>query len=142
MLNGRSQIDPRWQTHHGPVVAGFMLASVKFIRKQPNFVRSYDQATSTWNTTGFTTVWQGPARIQPYGIIGDQIVAQDTTGRRLMRVQIEAMDSGVMLDDMGIILDGGLDPELTKFTLEVRGTINSSNPWVTDIVCEADLKGV
>lgn len=140
-LNGRSGLDPRWTTHHVNIVADFMLATVKFIRKDPTVPRVYNQATGTWNTDGFTDVWEGKARVQPYGIIGDQIVSQDTTGRRLMRVQIEDKQSGIVLDDMGFITLCPDNPELVNYTLEVRGSITSSNAWVTDLVCEADLKG-
>lgn len=138
-LNGRSALDPRWTKHHVPVVSSFMLASITVIRKNPNSTPTYDQATQTWSGS-FSTVFSGKARVQPYGIIGDNIVAQDPTGRRLMRVQIESKTTGINLDDMLSITACPDDPELTKFTLEVRGTISSSNSWVTDLVCEANLK--
>jgi hypothetical protein len=140
-LHSRGSLDPRWTKHHVPTVADFMLARVKVIRKSgdPSVKPSYDQATGTWTGT-FTTIYEGAARIQPYGIIGDQMVAQDATGRRLMRVQVKDLGTGINLDDMLSITECPTDPELTLFTLEVRGSINSSNAWVTDLVCEANLK--
>ena len=87
-----------------------------------------------------TTVWTGKARVQPYGIIGDQIVAQDPTGRRLMRVQIEDIAPGILVDDEIEVTASPENPELTNFRMEVRGTISSSNAWVTDLVCEANVK--
>ena len=139
-LNNRTALDPRWTTHHVKTVAGFMLADVKVIRKASSETRPvYDQATGLWTGT-FTTVFTGKARIQAYGIIGDQIVAQDTTGRRLMRVQIESKTTGINLDDMLAVTLCPDDPELVGFTMEVRGTIGSSNSWITDLVCEANLK--
>lgn len=138
-LNARSSLDPRWTKHHVSVVRGFMLAEIKVIRKNPNVTPTYDQQTQTW-TGGFDQIFTGSARIQPYGIIGDQIVAQDTTGRRLMRVQIETKISNINLDDMLLITACKDDPELTSFSLEVRGTIGSSNSWLTDLVCEANMK--
>jgi hypothetical protein len=116
-----------------------MIATIKVIRKDPDVAPSYDQQTETW-TGGFPVIFTGQARIQPYGIIGDQIVAQDTTGRRLMRVQIENLTSNINLDDMIMVTACDNDPELLSFSLEVRGTIGSSNSWVTDLVCEANMK--
>lgn len=139
-LNNRPAIDPRWTKHHISVVSSFMLATVRVIRKSPDVKPVYDPVTKTWSGT-YTTIFEGRARIQPYGIIGDQIVAQDTTGRRLMRVQIEEKLTGIMLDDMLSVEECPDDPELLKYSMEVRGSINSSNSWVTDLVCEADLKG-
>ncbi len=142
-LLGRSSLDPRWTTHHVPVVVGFMLATITVIRKDPDAVVTYNQGAGTYSYSGGnvdTIITDTQARIQPYGIIGDQVVGQDTTGRRLMRVQIETKSSGVKLDDMIIVTACPDDPELTNFTLEVRGSIGSSNSWVTDLVCEANLK--
>lgn len=140
-INSRSALDPRWTKHQVPVVKSFMLATIKVIRRDPDAPVSYDQNTATY-TGGFTTVYEGKARVQPYGIIGDVIDAQDTTGRRLMRVQIAEKLSSVTLDDMLTITDCPDDPELTQFSLEVRGSIGSSNAWVTDLVCEANLKKI
>lgn len=140
-LNSRTSLDPRWTRHHIEVPAGFMVAEIKVIRKSgdPTVRPTYNQATGEW-TGAFATIFEGAARIQPYGIIGDQIVAQDTTGRRLMRVQIKSKLTGINLDDMLAVTLCPDDPELTGFTMEVRGTISSSNAWLTDLVCEANLK--
>lgn len=139
-LNGRSSLDPRWVKHHVLPVRGFMIASIKVIRKDPTVVRTYNQSTGQWNTNGFADVFEGLARIQPYGIIGDELVAQDPTGRRLMRVQIESKTTGIQVDDMLNVIACEADPELVNYTLEVRGAISSSNAWITDLVCEANLK--
>jgi hypothetical protein len=121
-----------------------MLATIKVIRKNPSTVAPtpvYDQETETWTTTAFETILESvPARVQPYGIIGDMVVGQDTSGRRLMRVQIENVATAIHLDDIVIVTASPDNPELTKYTLEVRGAISSSNAWLTDLVCEADLK--
>lgn len=140
-LHSRSSLDPRWTRHHIKPVRGFMIAEVRVIRKVAGDVQPvYNQTTMEWEGTNIQTIFTGRARIQPYGIIGDQIVAQDTTGRRLMRVQIENVQTGINLDDMLAVTFCKDDPELTGFTMEVRGTISSSNAWITDLVCEADLK--
>lgn len=142
-LMSRSAIDPRWTRHHTPVAASFMLATIKVIRKLPSTEAprlQYDPDTGTYSGQ-FITVLEGiNARIQPYGIIGDMVVGQDTTGRRLMRVQIENVETSIHLDDIIIVTDVGDNPELTAYTMEVRGAISSSNAWLTDLVCEANLK--
>jgi hypothetical protein len=143
-LYSRGALDPRWTRHHTPAAVDFMLATVKVIRKNPTTTTArpvYDPATETWTSTAFETILvDTPARVQPYGIIGDTVVGQDTTGRRLMRVQIEDVATAIHLDDIVIVTACLDNPELTKYTMEVRGAISSSNAWLTDLVCEADLK--
>lgn len=141
MVNNRTSLDPRWTRHHTPVAVGFMLATIRIYRRDTEgYEPVYDFETGKWSNTGASTLWTGKARVQPYGIIGDQIVAQDPTGRRLMRVQVEAMDTTASLDDQIEITACPDNPELTNYRLEVRGSISSSNAWLTDLVCEADLK--
>ena len=139
-LHGRSSLDPRWTQHHAKVVAGFMLAEIRVFRKIPGGAVTYNQATRTYTNDNILEVYTGAARIQPFGIIGDMVVGQDTTSRRLMRVQVEDLETGINIDDMIQVVSSPDAPELETFMLEVRGTISSSNPWVTDIVCEADTK--
>lgn len=138
-LNKRPSIDPRWTTHHTPVVAGFMLAEISVTRKIAGAEVIYQPATRTYLGT-FENVYQGRARIQPFGIIGDMVVGQDTTSRRLMRIQIDNLNTGINVDDMVRVTACPADPELMLFNIEVRGSIGSSNSWVTDLVCEADVK--
>jgi len=116
-----------------------MLAEIRVIRKDPTIPLEYDQNTKTY-VGGFDEVFVGKARIQPYGIIGDMNVAQDTTGRRLMRVQIREKTAGIQLDDMIEVISCPDDAELVNYVLEVRGSIGESNSWVRDIVTEANLK--
>jgi len=139
MVNRRTSLDPRWTRNQTSVAVGFMVATVRVIRKDPNVKAIYDPVTKTW-AGGFTEVFVGKARIQPYGITGDQIVGQDPTGRRLMRVQVESKLTLINIDDMLEVIDSPANPELTLFTMEVRSTISSSNSWLSDLVCEADLK--
>lgn len=140
-VNARSALDPRWVRHHVKVVASFMLATIKVTRKDPSVQVEYDQTTGEY-TGGFTVVFEGQARVQPYGITGDQIVGQDPTARRLMRVQIEQKNTGIDIDDMieVVVPADSTDDSLDGYYLEVRSTINSSNAWVTDLVCEANEK--
>lgn len=138
-INARSSVDPRWYRHHNISVSGFLVASIKVIRKDATVEPTYNQTTKAWSGH-FPTVWTGEARIKPYGITGDMIVAQDTTGRRLMRVTINDVNTGINVDDMIIVTACTASPELLHFELEVRGTIGSSDSWMTDIVAEANLK--
>lgn len=144
-LMGRSALDPRWTRHHTPVAADFMLATVKVVRKLPSTEAAtpvYDPATRTWSTESFQTVISNvKARIQPYGITGDMVVGQDTTGRRLMRVQIEDVNTGVQVDDIVMVTACDAYPDLMNFSHEVRSAVSSSNAWLTDLVCEMDVKG-
>ena len=141
-VNGRAAIDPRWTRHHTPVAADFMLATIRVVRKNIHDGDvHYNPITKEYEGASVTEVWTGKARVQPYGIIGDQIVAQDPTGRRLMRVQIEDISTGIRVDDELTVIDAPENPELTTYTMEVRGAINSSNAWLTDLVCEANVKG-
>lgn len=143
-LMSRGALDPRWTRHHTPVAADFMLATIKVIRKLPSTQSTqpvYDQNTGLWTTNAFETVVENvKARVQPFGIIGDMNVGQDPTGRRLMRVQIENTVTGIRIDDMVIVTECVDSPELTTFTMEVRNTASASNAWLTDLVCELDVK--
>ena len=141
----RGALDPRWTRHHTPVAVDFMLATVKIVRKLPATEATqptYNQATGTWipGASIVTVLDDTPARIQPFGIMGDQVVGQDTTGRRLVRVQIEDVQTGIHADDILIVTACPDNPELMSYTIEVRGVISSSNAWLTDLVCEADVK--
>lgn len=127
--------------HHSGVVADFMLATIRVYRKLvSNNPVDYDFETGEYTGSQVVTVWEGQARIQPFGIIGDQIVAQDPTGRRLMRVQIEEMDTGILVDDEIEVVACPYNPDLMQFRMEVRGTVSSSNAWLTDLVVEANVK--
>lgn len=141
-INARTSLDPRWTRHHTPVAVGFMLATIRVIRKLPrDGALTYDKTTGQYSGGEFITVIDNvKARIQPFGIIGDMVVGQDTTSRRLMRVQIENVETGINLDDMIEVLECPDNPELTTFSMEVRGSISSSNAWLTDLVVEADTK--
>lgn len=145
-LMTRTSLDPRWTRHHTPVASGFMLATVKVIRKLPSTQvaePTYDQTTGKWSTAQFETVLTDTkARLQPYGITGDMVVGQDTTSRRLIRVQIESVTTGIRIDDILIVTACEAFPDLLGYTHEVRNAIASSNAWLTDLVCETDAKRV
>lgn len=140
-LHGRSSLDPRWTRHHNRVVRGFMLAKIKVVRKNPNVELRRDPVTKKYIGQFETIVEETWARIQPYGIMGDRVVAQDPTGRRLMRVQVENLALDIELDDVIHILESPADEQLVDYTMQVRSAVGSSNSWIRDLVCEMDLKG-
>lgn len=119
-----------------------MLATVTVKRKLPvDGAIDYDFTTGTYGGGQFEDVVVGvKARIQPFGIIGDMIVGQDATSRRLMRIQIENVQTGINIDDHVVVTDCPDNPELLNYTIEVRGAISSSNAWLTDLVAEANTK--
>ena len=141
-LNSRTSLDPRWTRHHTPVAVGFMLATVTIKRKLAvDGIIEYDRNTGTYSGGQFEVIVdQVKARIQPFGIIGDMVVGQDSTSRRLMRIQVENVETNINLDDQITVVECPDSPELETFDFEVRGTISSSNAWLTDIIAEADTK--
>lgn len=140
-VNARSALDPRWTRHNRRTAGDFMLATIKVRRKTTTGDNpTYNFETGKYDGTTITEVWTGKARVQPFGIIGDQIVAQDPTGRRLMRVQIKEIGTGIAVDDEIEVISCPDNPDLEQFRLEVRGTVSSSNAWITDLVAEANVK--
>lgn len=139
-LNRRSPLDPRWQKHHTSVPEGFMTAEIRIVRKLNTKKVTYNQETGKYDSDSVELIFEGKARIQPYGIIGDTLVAQDTTGRRLMRVQVPGLLTGITLDDMLSVTRCDSNPDLTTYSMEIRGAIGSTQAWLTDLVVEANLK--
>lgn len=143
-LMSRSALHPNWTRHHTPTVSDFMLATIKVIRKRPSTeVASpvYNQATETWSTGAFETVIDNvPARMQPYSLVNDMVAGQDTTGRKLMRVQITNVSTGIQVDDIIVVTASPENPDLMNYTHEVRSMVSSSNAWHTDIICETNTK--
>lgn len=143
-LYAKGALDPRWTRHHTPTLADFMLATIKVLRNIPTTAggrAEYDQVTRKYTGVTSEIVADGlKARVQPYGIIGNLVVGQDTTGRRLIRVQIEKVETGIHVDDIIVLTDCPDNPELTYYALEVRGVISTSNAWHTELVCELDVK--
>lgn len=118
-----------------------MLATVKIVRKSAGAPVVYDQATRTYTADTFI-VYEGKARVQPYGSPQDTVVGQDTTARGMIRVQIEEKNIGAEVDDVVFITASPEAADLTNYTLEVRGSVPSSNAWITDLMCEVDTKRV
>lgn len=141
-INNRGPFHPAWAKTNGDVAAGFMTATIKVIRRKSDEVSTYNFQSGSWSVANdFEVIIENiKARVQPYGIIGDMTVAQDPTSRRLIRIQVRELETGINQDDMIYVTDCPGAPELAEFVYEVRGTVGSSNPWLTDIVCETNTK--
>lgn len=140
MANGRMSLDPRWTGHHQRVVRGFMTAQVKVIRRVDPSSLEYDRNTKSFGADMFTTVYEGPARIQPYGINFDLEIALDPTARRLVNIQIDGKSLDIRNDDDLTVTACEDAPVLMSYHFDVRGSIPSSLSWGTSVVAEANLK--
>lgn len=138
-LNSRKSLDPRWTSHSGQVVVGFMNVTVLVRRKLTDTPLVYDPATKQYNNP-FEQIHTGPARVQPYGINLDLEVGLDPTARRLVLVQLEGKDLGIITDDILTVTAAENNQELLQYQFDVRGSLGSSLEWTTNLVCEADLK--
>jgi hypothetical protein len=139
-INSRRSLDPRWVTHHIPVIDGFKGCTVKVYRPDPDIQPVYDQQTRQYTSAPGTLVYEGKARIQPYGINLDLEVANDPTSRRLVLIQLEGKDLGIRNDDMVVVDETENIQDLKLYHFDVRGSIGSSMEWGTNLVCEANLK--
>jgi hypothetical protein len=99
----------------------------------------YDKTTKQYNDP-FMEIYTGPARVSPYGINFDLEVGLDPTARRLVLVQVEGKDLGIITDDILTVTAAENNQELLQYQFDVRGSIGSSLEWTTNLVCEADLK--
>lgn len=149
-LYARGALDPRWTTHHTPVVVSFMLATIDVVRLTAGGQYNFETGKFDGGSSIVTSGWA--ARVQPFGIIGDNLVGQDPTARRLYRVQLEKKrkkENGaieqlpqIRIDDKISVTACAENPDLIRYLIDVRGVSTSSNPWVVDLVCEVDQKGL
>lgn len=149
VLNSRRSMDPRWITWHRTVPEGWMNADVVIQRADVDPV--WNPETNELVGEGLTDLWEGRARIQPNKDwrVRNVQSASDPQQDQYVRVQIPLRKDGVVphfypgdiirarADDPDSIwfYDGKLD----RFTLRLRNPINSSNPWVRNLLCIADL---
>ena len=140
-INSRKSLDPRWVTHHTRTIDGFKNCTVLIVRRVQGTDPVYDPDTRTYSNVG-DTVYEGLARIQPYGINLDLEVANDPTARRLVLAQIQGKNLGIRTDDVlsviSVVDDNNND--LLEYRYDIRGSIGSSLEWGTNLVCEANLK--
>jgi len=138
-INARKSLHPRWTSHHTRTIDGFKNCVVQISRRNNAIAVTYDPVTETY-TNGYEVVYEGAARLQPYGINLDLEIANDPTARRLVLVQIAGKNLGIETDDMLIVTSAENNTDLMLYKYDVRGSLGSSMEWGTNLVTEANLK--
>lgn len=138
-INARKSLHPQWTSHHIRTIDGFKNCVVRISRRIQAANLDYNQQTGQF-TDVYETVYEGSARIQPYGINLDLEVANDPTARRLVLAQIQGKDLKINNDDVLEVISTENNQDLLLYRYDVRGSIGSSLEWGTNLVCEANLK--
>lgn len=148
-LNSRRSMDPRWITRHRSVPEGWMNADLMIQRTQAD--PEWDSTTNELVGGGLQELWTGRGRVQPNKDwrVRNIESASDPQQNQYVRVQIPLRKNGTVphLHTNDIVRALPDDPDsawyyddqLEFFTLRVRNPINSSNPWVRNILCISDL---
>jgi len=140
-LNLRPSLDARWTRHHRSVPAGFMLATVRLSLS--------DDGAAVWDPdTGEVTapvevLWTGQARCQPNKDwrARSRVAADDPITMHALRLQIPLKDTPpIPIGTVVRVLDCPDDPDLETFVFRVRNPLNSSNPWLRNILCDVDVE--
>lgn len=141
-LNTRRSMDPRFPLHHRSVAEGFMAATIQIFR------RTGDETDITWsvetggNVPAMDTLYIGQARLQHNKDWRARFrdAASDPVVQQAIRVQIPLSDCPpVNTSDIIKVLDAPYDRSLEQYTLHVRNSLNSSNAWVHNILCDVDM---
>jgi hypothetical protein len=140
-INARASLHPRWSGHNVRTIDGFKTCEVRITRRLPNTAVTYNPATKTYNDPN-TLVYEGVARMQPYGINEDIEVGLDPTARRLMLVQVQGKNLEINNDDVLEVISSPNNTDLLNYRYDVRGSIGSSVEWGTNLVVEVNLKMV
>lgn len=149
-LNSRRSLDKRWVTHHRNVTHGFMISLVKIVRISTG-VPFWDPATGEVAGDGVEEIWEGRARLQDNKDwrARDVISASDPQMVQFIRVQIPLKKDGPVphfeVDDFVLVQPP--DPEgtwehdldLQSWTLRLRNSLNSSYPWLRNLLCSVDV---
>lgn len=150
VLNSRRSMDPRWIVHHRSVPEGWMNADLIIQRVLADPV--WDPDTNQLVDGGLEDLWSGRGRVQPNKDWRVRSVqsASDPQQDQYVRVQIPLRKNGTVphlhtSDIIRAFPDENedsvwfYDDQLEHYTFRVRNPINSSNPWVRNILCIADL---
>lgn len=149
-LNARRALDPRWITNHAIVPKGFMIATIT-IHRVVDGRAEWDPATGDVSPDNFETVWTGQARIQGNKDWRARHVesAVDPQMVHYARIQIPLTSDNrpPVIETDDVIFATPPDPnstwrhdeDLSRYTFRVRNTLNSSNPWIRNILCGVDL---
>lgn len=150
MLNARRSLDPRWITNHRRAAEGFMISTIE-IYKQSASLPTWNPDTNDLSDDGIEVVWSGYARIQDNKDwrARDVASAGDPQMLQYVRFQIPLNKSGpvphippgylIRVLDVDAESSWFLDPDLSNWTFRVRNTVNSSYPWLRNILCIVDL---
>ena len=151
MLNARRTLDARWMEHHRKTVKGFMISHIEIYRGAED--PRWDAATDSIVGPEPVLLWKGPARLQANKDwrARDVRSASDPQMIQFIRVQVPMNDPvagrvpHLRPSDTIRVLDGHvpdnweLDPDLARWRLRVRNTLNSSYPWLRNILCGVDI---
>lgn len=152
-LNSRRSLDPRWIVHHRSVPEGYMIVSI--VVERIFGVPVWDPETNELvEGSGLEEIWRGRARVQANKDwrVRNIATASDPQQVHYVRVQIPLRKDNIPphfhTQDIIRVLEpedpssqwGELfDEDLLNYTLRVRNPLNSSNPWVRNILCVVDL---
>lgn len=137
-LNTRGSIDPRWVTHNRGILRALQIATVE-IYNQASGNQAYDAATNTWSGST-TTLYTGPARIQPINSVSETSENYNPTFIKTVRVQVEASDIDIRPNDRLVVTACANNPTLTRFIYTVTDVLNSSNAWERTLLCKVDTE--
>ena len=139
-INARKSLHPQWVNHHVRTIDGFKNCTVKITRRDPNVELEWNDSTESYNTDAYAIIYEGEARIQPYGINLDLENGNDPTARRLVLAQLTGKNLGVETDDVLIVTAAENNTDLTHYKFDIRGSLGSSLEWGTNLIMEANLK--
>lgn len=153
MLHGRRSLDPRWIRHHRSVPEGWMIHPV-IIYRRGSGVPTLDPVTGEVTGVEMEQIWEGRARIQPNKDWRARFVesANDPQMVHYTRVQIPVrtgeqpptfrVGDTLIAQDVQDTTDWVYNHDLKGWMLYVRNAQNSSNRWLVNLLCAADLSDV
>lgn len=150
MLNARRSMDRRWLTHHRNVTHGFMIAQVQIVRSEVPYPE-WNPETGELVGPGNTEIWSGRARLQDNKDWRARYVesGNDPEVDQFVRVQIPLEKDGAVphFRPMDMIFvqppreetEWRLDLDQVNWTLRLRNVMNSSNPWLRNLLAVVDM---
>lgn len=149
-LNSRRAMDRRWLTHHRNVTHGFMIAQVQIVRaSEPLPV--WNPQTGELEGGDYLPIWSGRARLQSNKDWRARYVqsANNPEIAAFIRVQIPLSKDGPVphFKPMDMIFvqppdpasEWRLDLDQGNWTLRLRNALNSSNPWLRNLLAVVDI---
>ena len=102
----------------------------------------WDPYTNTETPGTETTVWSGPARIQPVGGVATPDVGFVQSAVRQVRIQVPLDESaGFIRKGLQVrVTSAGNDYALDGMVFTINQAINSSYAWLRTLLCDADLR--